>query len=69
MALVVRVLAVEGIHTGRLKTIMASAIAGHSRAREALRRNVLLEARRCVCLEGVVVGRLRRWVVSARGRR
>jgi hypothetical protein len=68
MALVVRVLAVEGIHTGRLKTIWASVIAGRSRAREAWRRSVLLEAIRCVCLEEVVIGRLRRWVVSARGR-
>jgi hypothetical protein len=65
MVSAVRVSAAEGIHTGP-KTQQASLIADHSRAREALRRSVLSEVIRCVCLEGFVIDRRRQWVVNAR---
>jgi len=68
MALAERVFAVEGIHTGHRKTKRVYVMAGHSKAREAWRRSVLSEAIRYVWLEGLVIGRLRRWVVNARGR-
>jgi hypothetical protein len=67
MVFAVRVFAVEDIRTGP-KTQKAGVIAGHSKAREALRRSVLSEVIRCACLEGFVIGRLRRWVVNARVR-
>ena len=62
------VVAVGGIGTGRPKT-KASRNAGHSRAQAALRRSVPLEEIRCVCLEERVIGRLQRWVATARGRK